>query len=139
MSLLKADMSLKDLAIWLGECAGVTLTHTAKIEEYTACALTKTVHSSTSRLGKHLHKMAQTKDHLDRQKQWLIESMKLDSELLIISPTNQPSVMTSSIVAPPPCDNERGSAEMRPTLAPYSDGNILMDNVNDSVTNDLYQ
>ena len=28
-------MPLKDLAIWLGKCAGVTLTHAAKIEEHT--------------------------------------------------------------------------------------------------------
>ena len=48
MSLLKADMSLKDLATWLGIYAGVNLTHTAKIEEYVAHALAKTVHSSAS-------------------------------------------------------------------------------------------
>ena len=72
MSQLKVDMLLKDLAIWLGKCVGVTLTRTAKIEEYAACALAKTAHSSTSRLGKCLHKMAWTKDRLDRQKQWLI-------------------------------------------------------------------
>ena len=48
MSLLKAEISLKDLAIWLGKYARVTLTHAAKIEEYTACALAKTAYSSTS-------------------------------------------------------------------------------------------
>ena len=48
VSLLKAEMSLKDLAIWLGKYAGVNLTHTAKIEEYAARALAKMVHSSTS-------------------------------------------------------------------------------------------
>ena len=48
MSQLKADMPLKDLAIWLGKCAGVTLTCMAKIEEYVARALAKMVHSSTS-------------------------------------------------------------------------------------------
>ena len=42
--------------------------------------------------------------------------------------------MTSSVNAPPPCDNKKGSTEMRPTLAPYSDGNILMGNIDDSVT-----
>ena len=83
--------------------------------------------------------MAQTKDHLNCRKQQLIESTKLDSELSMISPTTQPSVMTSSIVAPPPCDKEGGSTETRPTLALYSDGNILMGSVDDSVTNDLYQ
>ena len=66
VSLLKAEMSLRDLAIWLGKYVGVTLTHTARIEEYTVCALAKTAHSSTSQLGKHLHKTAWTKDHLDR-------------------------------------------------------------------------
>ena len=68
MSLLKVDMSLKDLAIWLGKYTGVNLTHTAKIEEYVARALAKMAHSSTSQLGKHLHETAQTKDHLNRQK-----------------------------------------------------------------------
>ena len=68
MSQLKADMPLKDLAIWLGKCAGVTLTCTTKIEEYAVHALAKTAHSSTSQLGKCLHEMAWTKDHLDHQK-----------------------------------------------------------------------
>ena len=58
MSQLKADMLLKDLAIWLRKCAWVTLTRAAKIEEYAACALAKTAHSSPSRLGKCLHEMA---------------------------------------------------------------------------------
>ena len=83
--------------------------------------------------------MAWTKDHLDRQKQQLIKSMKLDSELSMISPTTQPSAMTSSVVAPPPCDKEGGSTEMRPTPALYSDGDIRMGNIDDSVTDDLYQ
>ena len=48
VSQLKADMLLKDLAIWLGKCAGVTLTCTAKIEEYAVRALAKMVHSSAS-------------------------------------------------------------------------------------------
>ena len=65
MSLLKAEMLLRDLAMWLGKYAGVTLTHAAKIEEYNVHALAKTAHSSASRLGKHLHETAQTKDHLD--------------------------------------------------------------------------
>ena len=60
------DIPLKDLAIWLGKQAGVTLTHAAKLEEYAVRALAKTAHSSTSQLGKHLHEMAQTKDGLDR-------------------------------------------------------------------------
>ena len=41
-------MLLKDLAIWLGKDAGVTLTHVAKVEEYAAHALAKMAHSSTS-------------------------------------------------------------------------------------------
>ena len=101
-------------------------------------ALAKTAHSSASLLGKRLHETAWTKDHLNHRKQWLIESTKLDS-LLMISLTTQPSVMTSSIVAPPPCDKEGGSTEMRPTLALYSDSDVLMGNVDDSVTDDLYQ
>ena len=48
MSLLTADMPLKDLAIWLGKYVGVTLTRAAKIEEYAVHALAKTAHSSTS-------------------------------------------------------------------------------------------
>ena len=83
--------------------------------------------------------MARTKDRLDRRKRRLIESMKLDSELSMISPTTQLSAMTSSVVAQPPCDKEGGSTETRPAPAPYSDGDVLMGNVNDSVTDDLYQ
>ena len=48
MSQLKADMPLKDLAIWLGKYVEVTLTRMAEIEEYTVHALAKTAHSSTS-------------------------------------------------------------------------------------------
>ena len=48
VSLLKVDMLLKDLAIWLGQYAGVTLTRAAKIEEYVARALAKMAHSSAS-------------------------------------------------------------------------------------------
>ena len=139
MSLLKVEMSLRDLAMWLGKYAGVTLTRAARIEENAVCALAKTAHSSASRLGKRLHEMAWTKDRLNRRKRRLIKSMKLDSELSMISPTTQPSAMTSSVVAQPPCDKEGGSTEMRPAPAPYSDGNVLMDNVDDSVTDDLYQ
>ena len=61
MSLLKAEMSLRDLASWLGKYAGVTLTCAARIEEYTVCALAKMAHSSASRLGKRLHETAWTK------------------------------------------------------------------------------
>ena len=66
MSLLNAEMSLRDLAIWLGQYVGVNLTHAARIEEYAARALTKMAHSSASRLGKRFHEMAPTKDRLNR-------------------------------------------------------------------------
>ena len=39
VSLLKAEMSLRDLAIWLGKYAGVNLTRAARIEMYMVCAL----------------------------------------------------------------------------------------------------
>ena len=68
MSLLKAEMSLRDLAMWLGKYAGVPHTCAARIEEYAERALAKTAHSSASRLGKRLHKTAWTKDHLNHQK-----------------------------------------------------------------------
>ena len=139
MSLLKAEMSLRDLAMWLGKYAGVNITRAARIEEYMACALAKTAHSSASRLGKRLHETAWTKDHLDCCKRQLIKSMKLDSELSMISLTTQLSAMTSSVIAQPPCDKEGGSTETRPAPAPYSDGDVLMGNVDDSVTDDLYQ
>ena len=48
VSLLKAEMSLRDPAIWLGKYVGVTLTHTARIEEYAVHALAKMAHSSAS-------------------------------------------------------------------------------------------
>ena len=47
--------------------------------------------------------------------------------------------MTSPSIIPPPCDTEGGFTKMRPALAPYSDSDVLMGNVNDSVTEDLYQ
>ena len=62
------SLNLSHVDIWLGKQVGVTLTHVAKLEEYAACALAKTAHSSTSQLGKHLHKTAWTKDCLDCQK-----------------------------------------------------------------------
>ena len=65
MSLLKAEMSLRDLAIWLGNYRGVNLTRAARIEEYLVHALAKTAHSSASRLGKRLHETARTKDRLN--------------------------------------------------------------------------
>ena len=63
-----AEIPMKDLAIWLGKQAGVTLTHAAKLEEYAVHTLAEMAHSSASQLGKHLHETARTKDHLDHQK-----------------------------------------------------------------------
>ena len=57
----------------------------------------------------------------------------------MISLTTQLSVMTSPIITPPPYDKEGGSTETRPTPALYSDGDVLMGNIDDSITNDLYQ
>ena len=54
VSLLKAEMSLRDPAIWLGKYVGVTLTCAARIEEYAVRALAKTAHSSASRTGETL-------------------------------------------------------------------------------------
>ena len=132
-------MPLKDPAIWLGKQAGVTLTHGAKVEEYAVHALAKMAHSSTSQLGKFLHEMAQTKDHLNCRNQRLVESSKLDFELSVIAPTNQLSATASSTVTLPPCNPEGGSTKTQPALAPYSESNVHMGNVNDSVTDDQYQ
>ena len=57
----------------------------------------------------------------------------------MISPTTQLSATTSSVIAQPPHDKEGGSTETRPAPALYSDGNVLMGNIDDSVTDDLYQ
>ena len=65
---LSSEIPMKDLAIWLGKQVGMTLTCMARLEEYTARALAKTAHSSASQLGKHLHEIARSKDHLDCQK-----------------------------------------------------------------------
>ena len=60
-----SEILMKDLAIWLGNQAGVTFTHAARLEEYAACALAKMAHSSASQLRKCLHEMARTKHHLN--------------------------------------------------------------------------
>ena len=44
VSLLKAEMSMRDLAMWLGKYAGVTLTRAARIEEHAVRALAKMAH-----------------------------------------------------------------------------------------------
>ena len=139
VSLLTADMSLRDLALWLGKYAGVTTTCAARVEEYTTRVLAKMAHSSTSRLGKRLHETARTKDRLDRRKRQILESTKLDSDLSAIAPTSQPSATTSTVVAFPSLDNKDGTTETRPVPAPYNDSDVLMGNVDDSVTDDLYQ
>ena len=53
--------------------------------------------------------------------------------------TNQVPVAASPAVAPPPYNHEGGPTEMWPAPAPYADGDVHMGNVDDSVTNDLYQ
>ena len=133
------DTPLKDLAIWLDKQAGVTLTCVAKLEEYAAHALAKTANSSTSQLQKHLHETARTKDHLNHQKWQLVESTRQDSELSVIAPTNQLSMTASPIVTPPPYNPEGGSTKTWLAPALYSDGDVHMVNVDDSVTNNLYQ
>ena len=57
----------------------------------------------------------------------------------MIAPTNQPSATASSAVTLPPYNPEGGSTETWPVPAPYSDGDVHMGNVDDSVTDDLYQ
>ena len=118
---------------------GYGLHGTIALVTYAARALAKTAHSSASWLGKHLHETAWTKDHFDHWKWQLLESNTLDSELSVIALTNQLSMTAGPTVAPPPCDTEGGSTETRPAPAPYSDSDVLMGNVNDSVTNNLYQ
>ena len=107
-----SEIPMKDLAIWLGKQVGVTLTCTARLEEYAAHALDKTAHSSTSRLRKHLHEMARTKDCLDCWKWRLVESTWLDSELLVQAPTNQSSMTASSAITPHPFNPEKSPTEM---------------------------
>ena len=68
-----------------------------------------------------------------------MESTRLNSELLVIALTNQPSATASPAVTPPPYNPEGGSPETQPALAPYYDGDVHMENVDDSVTNNLYQ
>ena len=53
--------------------------------------------------------------------------------------TNQPPATTGSSVTPPPFDTERGSTEMQLAPAMYNDGDIHMGNVNNSVTDGLYE
>ena len=133
------EILMKDLAIWLRKQVGVAYTCAAQLEEYAMHALTKTAHSNASQLGKHLHKTANSKDCLEHQKQQLVVSKKLDPELLVQALTNQLSATSSSAVTPPPYNTERGSTEVWPAPAPYTNGNIHMGNVDDSVTDNLYQ
>ena len=68
-----------------------------------------------------------------------MESTQLNSELSVLALTNQSSMTASPAVTPPPYNPEGGPTEMWPALAPYSDGDVYMGNVNDLVTDDLYQ
>ena len=134
-----SEILMKDLAIWLGKQVGVTLTNAARLEEYAACALAKMAHSSASWLGKHLHNMARSKDCLNCRKRQLVESCQLNSELLVWAPTNQLSATAIPTVAPPPYNPEGGPTETWPAPAPYSDGDVHMGNIDNSVTDNLYQ
>ena len=130
---------MKDLALWLGKQAGVTYTHAARLEEYAMHALTKIAHSNASQLRKHLHEMAKPKDRLNHRKQWLVAFKQLDTELSVQAPTNQSSMTASSAVTPHPFNTEKSPTETWPTLAPYANGNVHMGNINDSMTDNLYQ
>ena len=61
------------------------------------------------------------------------------TELLVWALTNQSPVTASAAVAPPPYNLEGGPTETQPALALYTDGDIHMGNVDDSVTDNLYQ
>ena len=51
----------------------------------------------------------------------------------------QPSVTANTAVAPLPYDAEGSSMETPPMPALYTDGDIHMGNIDDSVANDLYK
>ena len=129
---------MKDLAIWLGKYTGVTYTCTACLEEYDTCALNKTAHSNASQLGKQLHEMAKSKDHLHHQKRQLATSMQLNAELSVLAPTNQLSVTVSSTVARPPCNVKGSPTGMQLAPAPYDNDDIHMRDASDDATAKLY-
>ena len=82
--------------------------------------------------------MMKSKDTLHHQKKQFATSTQLDAELLVLAPTNQPSITVSSTVTPPPCNVQEGSAEMQPTLAPYNDHDVHMRDASDNATAKLY-
>ena len=130
---------MKDLAIWPGKYVGMTYTHTACLEEYIMCVLTKLAHSNASQLGKQLHEMAKLKDYLHHQKRQLATSTQLNAKLSVLGPTNQLSVTVSSTVTPPPCNVKGGPAEMRAAPALYDDDNIHRRDAGDYATAELYR
>ena len=132
------EIPMKDPAIWLGKYAGLSYTCTACLEGYTKCALAKMAHSDASHLGKHLHKMAKTRDCPSCKKAQLDMSRQLDKELSAITLTNQLSATAGSSIMAPPSTTEEGSTEMWPAPAPYNDGDVLMGEVSDKVTDKLY-
>ena len=87
-----SEILMKDLAIWLSKYAGVTYTCAACLEEYATCMLTKMAHSNASWLRKWLLETAKSKDILHCQKRWLATSTRLNVELSVLAPTNQPSM-----------------------------------------------
>ena len=130
---------MKDLAIWLGKYVGMTYICTAHLEGYAKHPLTKTEYNNAAHIGKHLHEMAKSKDHLNYKKRWLETSKQLNDNLLALTPTNQPPATVSSTVSPPPYNAEGGSAEMQPTLALYTDNNVQMGDASDEATAKLYR
>ena len=97
---------MKDLAIWLGKYMGMTYICAPHLEGYAKHALTKMAYSNASHIRKHLHEMAQSKDHLNHRKRQLETSKQLKKELLELTSTNQSPATASSTVAPPPYNVE---------------------------------
>ena len=107
----------------------------ACLEGYTQCALTKTAYNNAACIGKRLYEMAKSKGHLD----WQLERLKqVNNELLVLTLTNQSSETASSTVTPPPYNAKGGSTETWPTLAPYTDNNVYMEDASDEATTNLY-
>ena len=97
------------------------------------------MHSNPAHIGKCLHEMAKSKDCLNCKKQQLEMLKWLDDELSVLALITQPSVTANTAVAPLPYDAEGSSMETPPMPALYTDGDIHMENIDDSVANDLYK
>ena len=130
------EIPMKDLAIWLGKYVRMMYICMTCLEGYATCSLSKTAHSNAAHIGKHLHKMAKSKDHLNHKKRWL---KQLNDELSVLALTSQPSVTTNTAIAILPYDAEGSSTEAWPMPALYTDSDIHMGNIDDSITDDLYR